>query len=203
MDNMDRFKSLIKEALTKISIKYFQQPTIEKDRFKYGERVFCYELYHQLRCLQEKFYGLEISGEAVKSKFQSTDLTNNKIPDILIHNFGHHDNNEVIIEVKTDIDSFTNGIDKDFEILNTFTHEQSVFKYKLGISLVVNYDFEKFINENNTKAKELKSHIENNLRIELWNIKTPEFDSRNCLKKESIKVYKTHELHEILIKNCY
>ncbi|NOQ26786.1 MAG: hypothetical protein GQ564_15605 [Bacteroidales bacterium] len=188
------FKYLIKEALTNVGEIYYKQPTVKDGEFKYGERVFCYELYHQLRCMQERFKDLVISGEAVKSKFQSQDLENNKMPDMLIHNFGMHENNEVIIEAKTDVRSVKKDIEKDFEILNTFTHSDSCFNYKLGISLVVNHDLKEYLSEQKDKLDNIKSIIDKNPRIELWNIINPEFDRNGRLKMNSIKVYSVEEI---------
>lgn len=198
MNDSEKFKSLIKKALTMISENYFKQPTVDAEKYKFGERVFCYEFYHQLRCLQDEFGRLEISGEAVKSCFQSTDLESNQTPDILIHNFGKHDNNEVIIEVKTNENSFNNGIKKDFITLDKFTQTNSEFNYKIGISLILNCDFKSILLNNKKLANDLKEIRKDNLRLEVWNIITPAYNEKKFLKEESIITYDFHKLNNVL-----
>ena len=43
---------MISVAVSRIAHGYFQLPVADADAL-YRERVYCYELYHQLRCLWE------------------------------------------------------------------------------------------------------------------------------------------------------
>ena len=47
------FKNILLEALEKVGIKYYKLETTYEPSGVVRERVFCYELYHQIRCLQE------------------------------------------------------------------------------------------------------------------------------------------------------
>ena len=146
-----RFHEIIKDSLFKVKRKYLRQITVHTSRNKYNERVFCYEFYHQLRLNESRFEGLTISGEAVKSEFQFKDLGTNRTPDLLIHNFGTIDNNEVIVEVKTTDNraSVLLGLDKDFITLDLFTDNATVnIDYKQGIYLLFNFDFWEIVKEN-------------------------------------------------------
>jgi hypothetical protein len=124
----DNFHDAIKDSLLQVDKKYLEQNTVILTKTKYNERVFCYEFYHQLRLKSDTFKNLTISGEAVKSEFQFKNLGGNKAPDILVHNFGKTDDNEVVIEVKTtkDKQSVLQGLKKDFLVLDLFTDNSTV-----------------------------------------------------------------------------
>ena len=193
------FQEIIKECILKISKIYFEQNTIINEKTKYGERVFCYEFYHQLRLHQEDFKDLTISGEAVKSNFQFNNLGNNKTPDILIHNFGTINNNEVVIEVKTskNKDSVLQGLKKDFLTLDLFTESiHTKIDYKIGIYLLINFDFFALLNENIKIKNYIANIIKSNSRIEVWNIPNPTFNDANLLNDSSIKRYTNTELKD-------
>ena len=194
---MHKFESIILESLKNIEKEYFVQQTVVLDKFKYNERIFCYEFYHQLRLKQQNFEGISISGEAVKSNYQFSNLKNNNIPDILIHNFGTIDNNEVIIEVKTiknkqSLFSET-GMKKDFNILNTFTCDP--INYKLGIYILINFDFFKLIDENTRVGNHIKKVLRNNKKIIIWNIPEPEF-IHGKIDENSILIYNAEAIEK-------
>ena len=194
------FKQIIKGCILKIDKIYFSQDTITDQKTKYGERVFCYEFYHQLRLHQEDFKDLTISGEAVKSNFQFNHLGNNKTPDILIHNFGTIKNNEVVIEVKTskNKDSVLQGLKKDFLTLDLFTENaHTKIYYKIGIFLLMNFDLLELLNQNEKIKNDVASIIKKNSRIEVWNIPNPIFNDANLLDDSSIKIYTNTELKDI------
>jgi len=194
------FQENIKECILKISRIYFEQNTIIDKKTKYGERVFCYEFYHQLRLYQKEFKDLAISGEAVKSNFQFNNLGNNKTPDILIHNFGTIENNEVVIEVKIskNKDSVLQGLKKDFLTLDLFTeNSHTKIDYKIGILLLINFDFLELLSENEKIKNYVATIIKDNSRIEVWNIPNPTFNDANLLDTSSIKIYTNEELKKI------
>lgn len=193
----NNFHDIIKECFLQVERKYLEQNTVILSRNKYNERVFCYEFYHQLRLNSEKFRNLIITGEAVKSEFQFKNLGSNKTPDILIHNFGTIDNNEVVIEVKTSKNkaSILKGLKKDFTTLDLFTDNSTVkIDYKLGIYILFNFDFFSLLNESDRVLGHVKKIVKRNKRIVLWNIPTPQFDSNNKLNYDSLIIYSNDEL---------
>ena len=50
---IERFLKLLIEATARVPLHYFQLPVAEREDPIYRERVYCYELYHQLRTLLE------------------------------------------------------------------------------------------------------------------------------------------------------
>jgi hypothetical protein len=189
------FRDVIKQSLLSISRPYFEQDTVNPSRKKYGERVFCYEFYHQLRLRSGELEGLTISGDTVKSSFQFPQLSQNRSPDILIHNFGNITDNQVVIEVKTAKDRGTvyKGIDKDLETLNLFTRED--IDYQLGIYLLVNHDFWELCTRSQVFKAAVLKHVVDNPRIEIWNIAKPELEDGR-LKSSCLKCYTSSKIKE-------
>lgn len=108
------------------------------------ERVYCYELYHQMRLLQENkkyknkcFVNNQINGEIdknghpiIKEKFN---------PDFVIHKQARMNYNSCVIEVKCNFDKI--GIEKDIRNLICMTH---CYNYKIGVFVFVNYEKKHF-----------------------------------------------------------
>lgn len=97
----------------------------------YRERVYCYELYHQMRLRWEPLAReFLLNGEVDKHAYPIMDGAG--IPDFLIHKPGDKDGNDTIIEVKR-CAAPTQGIEKDIRTLERFTHK---FGYKRSILLI-------------------------------------------------------------------
>ena len=144
----------IKEAIEKIEKKFYNIISVNCGE-RIRERVFCYELYHQLRLIKFdcKF---DIHGELDKSGFYDVDV----IPDFLFHKQGT-DENYCIMEVKGEIRS--NGICKDFNTRSKFLVEQKEIKaYRLAIFLLFNHSLEVFISflKRNRKVIDLDKYSE-------------------------------------------
>ncbi len=196
-----QFKEAIKDSILNVERGFFQQITTYTSRNKYNERVFCYELYHQLRLNQDRFKGLTISGEAVKSQFQFKNLKGNRTPDLLIHNFGSNDNNEVVVEVKTtdNLSSVVQGFDNDFCKLDIFTDSATYgINYKLGIYLLINHDFKNLILLNEKITRKINKIINNNKRLEVWNVPNLEFTEDNTIKESCLIIYTNNDLKVLL-----
>ena len=96
-----RLLGLIEHATSLIGTDYFQLPVADADAV-YRERVYCYELYHQLRCLWNDF-PFSLGGEIDKQgnpHFRGGPYAAS-IPDLLIHVPGNMDDNLVIVEAKS------------------------------------------------------------------------------------------------------
>ena len=121
---------------------------------RYGERSFCYELYHQTRKLMED-YCVEnpppqdlppVFLQAELKKRQINDIVNflpgldnplskEFIPDFILHAPGPYELQEVVIEVKSKPDLTFEEIKLDLAKLQEFIKN---YNYKLGIFLSIN-----------------------------------------------------------------
>jgi hypothetical protein len=96
---MNSFEAMIASASARIGSEYFQLPVADADAV-YRERVYCYELYHQFRCLWDDF-PFRLGGEIDKNgypHFQAGPYAKAK-PDLLVHAPGIMRRNLACIEV--------------------------------------------------------------------------------------------------------
>lgn len=131
---MENFPDILREATANIEAEYFQLPVAEVDGPVYRERVYCYELYHQLRERWPDGRPYSLSGEVDKQghpQFRGNNLDGTK-PDLLVHKPGDMNENAVIIEVKP-INGRTEGIEKDLKTLTAF---RSTANYQAGYLLI-------------------------------------------------------------------
>jgi hypothetical protein len=90
------------DASRQISAAYFLLSVAYKDRPIKRERVYCYELYHQLR-VALRDTPLTLTGEP--DKRGHTDFTDKQPnPDFILHTPGHHEDNTAVIEVECRLD---------------------------------------------------------------------------------------------------
>jgi hypothetical protein len=97
---LNAFEEMLDAATLRIGPDYFQLPVADADA-AYRERVYCYELYHQLRCLWGNF-AFSLGGEVDKTgnpHFRDGPYARVK-PDFLVHVPGNMDGNLACIEVK-------------------------------------------------------------------------------------------------------
>ena len=114
-------EKLIADATMHIGQNYFQLPIDGLENPIYRERVYCYELYHQLRVRWPEDTDYELSGEVDKSGhplIRGNHLDQVK-PDLLVHIPGDMGGNHTIIEVKP-ITASRAGIAKDLTTLTAF-----------------------------------------------------------------------------------
>src|SRR5262245_38397876 len=98
--DLGHLHSLIHAAASNVSREYFQVPVADAEAV-YRERVYCYELYHQLRCLWDRF-PFSLGGEVDKSgnpHFAEGPYAQAE-PDFLVHTPGAMGDNLAVIEVK-------------------------------------------------------------------------------------------------------
>jgi hypothetical protein len=174
----EQFIPLLRQALDEVNQKYYRhhlwrniewvrvieelEDTEEKRRLKdylerYGERVFCYELYYKVRSLMEEHYpgyaarlGDEdaVLFQAELKKSQIGDIVQHfpeaienldkaYIPDFLLHTPGSFRHQELIIEVKSNPSIDISKIIKDLVKIDQFIER---YRYRKGILLVINKD---------------------------------------------------------------
>jgi hypothetical protein len=126
----------------------------------YRERVYCYELYHQLRVhwpTDSQFY---LNGEVDKSAHPLFGNLRTK-PDLLVHQPGSMDGNFAIIEVKSPSASSA-GISKDLTTLCRFIRD---LNYKRAIYLIYGADVDDRLFKRILRRAE---NIKISALIELW-----------------------------------
>jgi hypothetical protein len=143
-------KHLIK-AIENIDTYYFQLPISKDDEPIYRERVYCYELYHQLRCMLGDDFPYKLNGEVDKSGHPI--IKGSKKPDFIVHQPGNMENNLVVIEVKpVTVEQNLNKLSKDLKNLKWFLEEAGYFK---AIMLI-------YGNVNDNLPNNIKQKIKNN-----------------------------------------
>ena len=116
---MDQLDDIVRSATAAIGHQYFQLPVAGRDPVLY-ERVYCYELYHQMRSRWPETT-LFLTGEIPKHGHEiiMANIENAVVPDFLIHEPGNMGNNHAIIEVKSS-QATAFGIRKDLATLDQF-----------------------------------------------------------------------------------
>jgi hypothetical protein len=160
---------LIKKALAQVEQGYFDLPTTYNQDGIHRERVFCYELYHQMRLLMAQANTQllpVIHGEI--DKRGHADFGQNQVnPDFVFHTPGTHDNNTLVIEVKGRL--VPKDIEIDFNTLLSFVHYHH---YQAGVFILYCHSFEELMQSRvGNKLKALSSDACAN-RIHILTIKT-------------------------------
>lgn len=120
----------VKHGLSGVAQQYYRLQTTYKPNGIVRERVFCYELYHQIRLYTQATNDrLYLHGEIDKRGHVLFEETDRKNPDFVFHMPGSMDGNTMVIEVKGAFRS-KNSITKDFETLSSFI---SKYKYEYGV----------------------------------------------------------------------
>jgi hypothetical protein len=103
--DLGRVRHLLTEATARISRDYFMLPVTDAEGgeplIQYRERVYAYELYHQLRSIWPD-WPYSLAGEVDKRGhplIRGGDLDNAK-PDLLVHVPGKMEHNLLVLEIK-------------------------------------------------------------------------------------------------------
>lgn len=154
---IDRFIDILCDATARIEPIYSQLPTAGQDEAIIRERVYAYELYHQMRAplAADRDLGrFMFSGELDKmghAIIRVPTTTNRRgwkscIPDFVLHQPGNMDSNIAVVEVKP-ANGLAEGIAKDLETLSYFVTDE--VGYRLGVELVyggIERDVNRFTN---------------------------------------------------------
>ncbi|WP_090138396.1 hypothetical protein [Limnohabitans sp. DM1] len=102
---MNKFYDILVAATENISRQYFSTKIIVDDYIKsvYRERIYCYELYHQIRLKLKCDLTMGFYGEYDKSgsSLYERSALNRIKPDFLIHSPGNVEENLLAMEVKS------------------------------------------------------------------------------------------------------
>ena len=125
--NMDKFFNqllqILKESITNIENEFFFFHVAGNENPIERERVYCGELYHQIRNRIKEF-PFSVNIEPDKKKHPSIEKICGPInPDMVIHNPGimSTESNLAVIEIKRSSGNLTNGIMKDVKTINCMT----------------------------------------------------------------------------------
>ncbi|NCC22836.1 MAG: methionyl-tRNA formyltransferase-like protein [Alphaproteobacteria bacterium] len=159
---MENFEEILGKATSEVTANYVKFPTLGALKGIYRERVYCYELYHQLRRLWPDECRYTLNGEVdKKAHLYFAENEKKPIPDFLIHVPGEEDN-FAIIEVKS-ASADNKGIEKDIETLQEFTTR---LDYQRGIYIVFGES-----NETRETASRVLERLEGQSikgKVELW-----------------------------------
>jgi hypothetical protein len=114
---------LLSEATRAIDGRYFHL-AVDSGPPIYRERVYCYELYHQMRSLWPSDCPFCLNGEVDKAGHPILPKrgVRRAIPDLLVHQPGSMRGNYAIIEVKNPL-ARSVGINKDLKKLDLFARK--------------------------------------------------------------------------------
>lgn len=136
---------LIRRALANVRGDFYRVITTYEKHGIPRERVFCYELYHQMRIIMEQhsYYERTLHGEIDKKGHHDILDKDQRNPDFVIHVPGLHAGNTLIVEVKGRLDSdYYEAVEKDFKTLLTFvTH----YQYRAGVFILFGHTLKNLI----------------------------------------------------------
>lgn len=141
-----RFEDMLAASAAGIGEMYFQLPVAGIEDSIYRERVYCYELYHQLRTAWEGF-DFSLGGEVDKRRhpvFRGGPYAQAK-PDLLVHRPGDMERNLACVEVKPCVRPWDEFRD-DLKKLTWFCRNA---RYHRGLFLVYG------VEERETEARDL------------------------------------------------
>jgi hypothetical protein len=136
LDELEIYFDLIRQGLTQVGASYYRLRTTYRPTGIVRERIFCYELYHQIRSLMGEYELLSLHGEIDKRGHRDFRREHRRNPDFVFHLPETHAGNMLVVEVKGQLGQDNWAIIKDFETLLAFT---SRYQYKAGLFLIYNH----------------------------------------------------------------
>jgi hypothetical protein len=131
--HFDYFMECLREAATRIEPHYFQVEVAGLARPVFRERVYCYELYHQLRNVLDPRFPYKLDGEIDKRRHPRIEAElGAKKPDFVVHEPGDMGRNLVVIEVKA-LPVRTRALSEDLSTLEGFL---KIAQYHRGVLLL-------------------------------------------------------------------
>ncbi len=159
---MNDLNSILQKATAEIEADYFQLRVAGEVAPIYRERVYCYELYHQMRLWWPKEgCPFVLNGEVDKSGHRILGPRGvSGIPDFLVHKPGDMRGNHAIIEVKAPL-ARDRQIEIDLEKLTRFVKDA---EYERAIYLLYGAEAEQLIR----RICEIARAKSNLATTELW-----------------------------------
>lgn len=159
---MQELDTIIAAASSRVAQVYFRLPIYGSDPVS-RERVYCYELYHQMRRDWPDGCLYVLTGEVDKRNHAAMGAlgVNLEKPDFLIHNPGNMDDNHAIIEVKP-AHAEPREIRKDLETLTLFRQGP---EYDRAIQLFYGYAEP---DELMARVHAAAAHVPDSAGIQIW-----------------------------------
>jgi hypothetical protein len=155
---MEGFTEILQVATAAIPAEYFLLPIHGGDPV-YRERVYCYELYHQMRRRWPNDTPFRLNGEVDKRAHPYFQDGGQPKPDLLVHQPGAGEN-FAVIEVKC-TRAASREIDKDLSTLTLFRNH---FGYHRAIYLIYGAEFE----QARARVRQRIEATPNLAAIEVW-----------------------------------
>jgi hypothetical protein len=131
------FLAALRPAAKKMGEHFFQLPVAGSNELIYRERVYCYELYHQLKLALPPKWPYQLAGEVDKGGHPLIrEEVGARKPDFIVHVPGQMGDNLVVVEVKP-ATAKEKGVKKDFDTLQRFVCKAQYFR---GIMLFYGQD---------------------------------------------------------------
>ncbi len=144
-----QFLECLINAIKKMDTHYFKFSVAGSDEPIFRERVYCYELFHQLRCALGDDFPYKLHGEVDKAKHPF--IRKAKKPDFIVHKPGNM-SNLVVIEVKPVTVKNIKELRKDFKKLKWFIANANYYR---AIMLIYGN-----VNDNDDLPPKIKQEIE-------------------------------------------
>lgn len=165
----------LKNALFSVDPSYYSVITPLEDS-QYIERVFAYELYHQMRLRFPVKNGcvdsMVIHGEYRKALKFVPDLENERtvIPDLVVHQSQTLQNNLLAIEIKSSRYPKPKDIIADLDKLRYYSQR---LRFDVTLLIMINSKFEDVYFKNDADRNEISSILHSCGKVRIWNIDAP------------------------------
>lgn len=119
-EQFNKLLDIIATSMQQIEGKYFNFKVANNEEPISRERVFCAELYHQMRNMFDEL-NYDLNNEPNKKSHPIIEEECGAVdPDFIVHRIGSMgpDDNLAVIEVKTSRGNLTDGIEKDMQTIN-------------------------------------------------------------------------------------
>ena len=151
---MEVKKEQIEKLLNKALKRFYKKdsylvdmvPGVKQDNGGYhvGECAIVFRLAHYMQNIMDKtpvFKGYVLDCEYNRNGTDIKKLQENRVyPDVIIHQRQNHENNLLVMEVKT---YWNNGTGQDMQKIREFMNPGGKYKYKFGVSLIIERQREK------------------------------------------------------------
>jgi len=152
---MEKYIQLVISALKNVGAEYFKLATTYEPSGIVRERVFCYELYHLIRCQMSPDDPISLNGEIDKRGHIDFATADRKNPDFIFHIPGTHIGNTIILEVKGTLSIAPAEIEDDLSTILIFI---SKYGYSGGIFLLYNHTLRELIERLGDRIEVFRNH---------------------------------------------